>query len=673
MSGVSNNKGVKVLDDLNKRGRNTAYRVLEGLAHSSDLIVVCGSDVSVAAGIQGSKVGNPNLKTTTTRKEIGSARATSHPTDTKCEFEVKTLAKSRIAARQAPLTPVIKFIHQKMDDGECSRCITRSFDGLELRDRPDLQDSIIMLHGDNRRLRCEAGSCGQVVDGAQVDGYDAMLLAGETVPCPACAARAASKGRTRGGVKHLRADVFLDGRVDPDFYRGKTEGELHAQAESSDALLIIGTYPNSQDVFGLLDELSQRTRGNEGVVVVIVCGADRDPTPWLHLADFILVLDPQVCAKTMIQIRNEGSSESAREVWEEFWTCADQTIVAIRDSWYREGWEFFARPITLQEVCDGVNNDFELYVLLLATLPLVSAKSNSAWEANSFKTIVLYITHGIANDHYQINDSLKATPQEFLDKTYAPIRSLVERSSMAVAFFLTCGEIYRHPKNVNMIQEWIDTKRSFLSVIGTLNLRMSPAYLADLLAQTAVSCLGFATWDSQHLVDCWLRDTLAATHTDLICFTRGEKPITLHFSPFEERPLGIPLPPLLNTCPCKPPRDSDVVGKKKVWKVSHTGSHRQALSEIIVIAECSLCEKPWYMRKPDLQGVLYMCGGLYASIMPYFYLTEDEKKKEKEKKEKEKEENERKKREKKEEKRAKGKNKGKGKGKETAEGGTLEV
>ncbi|KAG8721218.1 hypothetical protein FRC08_014951 [Ceratobasidium sp. 394] len=141
-------------------------------------------------------------------------------------------------------------------------------------------------------------------------------------------------------------------------------------------------------------------------------------------------------------------------------------------------------------------------------------------------------------------------------------------------------------------------------------------------------------WDDTYLMDTWLRDSFACTHSDLIRFAAGHEPALFCFSPFQSRPLGKELPNLLTTCPCQKPR-SPSPGKhsRKFWKVTHEDLGKKSrgrdgepplLKNIVIKAACSYCGEWWKMQQSDLPGTLHRYGGLYGAKVPYFLPVDDE-------------------------------------------------
>lgn len=100
----------------------------------------------------------------------------------------RLMAGYRRTARTAALTPFHTFLQRSLERGRVVKCLTRNFDGLETRDRPDLEEQVVMLHGDNRVLTCGDGRCPNVL-GDDVESYESDFLAGNPVFCPSCCAR----------------------------------------------------------------------------------------------------------------------------------------------------------------------------------------------------------------------------------------------------------------------------------------------------------------------------------------------------------------------------------------------------------------------------------------------------------------------------------------------------
>jgi hypothetical protein len=153
-------------------------------------------------------------------------------------------------------------------------------------------------------------------------------------------------------------------------------------------------------------------------------------------------------------------------------------------------------------------------------------------------------------------------------------------------------------------------------MVGMLNQRLAPCYLASFLPKVATQLLGYSHWDQRMVLDVWIRDTLACTHTDMIYFGKQEAPQVFFFSPMNTRPLGRELPSIHMVCKCRP--DEKSRSNKKKWIVKHRGHEKMALNTIFIHIKCSQCGKGHGLTAKDHEGVLVKVGGLFAAVVPVF-------------------------------------------------------
>jgi NAD-dependent SIR2 family protein deacetylase len=77
----------------------------------------------------------------------------------------QTMTARRVAALSAPASRFHHFLSRLGASDILAACLTTSFDGLEARGDPLLESKTVMLHGDNRVLRCCRSRCaGKGVD-----------------------------------------------------------------------------------------------------------------------------------------------------------------------------------------------------------------------------------------------------------------------------------------------------------------------------------------------------------------------------------------------------------------------------------------------------------------------------------------------------------------------------
>lgn len=95
----------------------------------------------------------------------------------------RTLTEMRIKARQTPITSCHSFIAALFDAGRLLRCYTQNIDGLQTRDRPDMAEVVLEMHGSNAELVCH--KC-RKRPARPVEDFDQPLLEDGYAVCPSC-------------------------------------------------------------------------------------------------------------------------------------------------------------------------------------------------------------------------------------------------------------------------------------------------------------------------------------------------------------------------------------------------------------------------------------------------------------------------------------------------------
>lgn len=171
-------------------------------------------------------------------------------------------------------------------------------------------------------------------------------------------------------------------------------------------------------------------------------------------------------------------------------------------------------------------------------------------------------------------------------------------------------------------------------MVGFLNTRLTPGILSSMLSWVVVESLGFGSNFRTSLVECWMRDEMASSHSNIILMSRNALPTLYCFAPFQTRPLGRDLPSILHTCDCKNVEESNLTVEKR-WKVRHTISKlksqpgidsanpgstfgRVECNRYNVTIACTRCRNRWALTSEHLPGVLCNVAGLHYVEMPYF-------------------------------------------------------
>jgi NAD-dependent histone deacetylase SIR2 len=98
------------------------------------------------------------------------------------------MARMRIACREAELTSCHVLVARLYDAKQLVRCYTQNIDGLQTRDRQDMEEVVFELHGTNVHIKC--GVCNRRPIQPPSD-FDEQLLSNGYAACPTCLANPA--------------------------------------------------------------------------------------------------------------------------------------------------------------------------------------------------------------------------------------------------------------------------------------------------------------------------------------------------------------------------------------------------------------------------------------------------------------------------------------------------
>jgi hypothetical protein len=166
------------------------------------------------------------------------------------------------------------------------------------------------------------------------------------------------------------------------------------------------------------------------------------------------------------------------------------------------------------------------------------------------------------------------------------------------------------------------------SLVGCLNKKFSPAFMVNVFAKWSKALVNETGEACKAMHHIWMRDTIACSHSDLLCLARGRRPELWLYAPFQSRPLGKPLPSLLSVCPCSPASNEQAqaanIRRRKIWKVEHNGNPGSKLRNVKVKAICQACRQAWPLPQESLAGSLMKINGVYGAVVPYFSNSDDE-------------------------------------------------
>ncbi|KAG8721069.1 hypothetical protein FRC08_016042, partial [Ceratobasidium sp. 394] len=319
---------LKVFADLSSVvGLVPASRVIEGIAASRKMMVVCGGGVSVHCGIPdfhsaGGLLSHPIVPARSGRPGAKWASIFAKHV-TLDSFEVQHLnrlmAEFRVSAQTAALSPFHIFLQRAMTEDRIAKCLSRNFDGLETRDKPEFAEKVVMLHGDNRNLACRNLRC-EYITGEEAMSFNSDFLLGKTVPCPSCikertALKEAGKRTKPSEPYPLRPAVLLNGQIDPSLEVGYLHDQLMKDADGSDTLLIMGTTLKGE-AYEVIRDIANVVHESEGVVIYVDLSSIKSERH-RRAIDYHLCMDVQEVSTAIMTAMDKKLPESASEIWTE--------------------------------------------------------------------------------------------------------------------------------------------------------------------------------------------------------------------------------------------------------------------------------------------------------------------------------------------------------------------
>ncbi|KAG9120911.1 hypothetical protein FRC07_003361 [Ceratobasidium sp. 392] len=304
---VNGRKAIPVLRHQDLAHRSLYQRTQRALASARHVTVVCGAGISTSAGIPDFRSpnglyngGRPDLPEGMTASELfdlGTLRDAERR-----RASGRFMARSRIYARSAKKTAGHAAITRLFDEGRLVRCYTQNIDGLQTRERSDMCDKVLELHGSNVRLLCHICRSPPIEDLATLD--DRLIRDGE-VRCTKC------RSSTLGTEWEARLRTSISGYLTPDIVYNQDSRE-HGLEDMSleemeevdahvDLLLIIGTSLATEGAAKLTKSLAKNVHENGGVVVYV----DRGRLPdgkWSGSVDLQIDIDIETWAADLLRL-----------------------------------------------------------------------------------------------------------------------------------------------------------------------------------------------------------------------------------------------------------------------------------------------------------------------------------------------------------------------------------
>ncbi|KAG8734192.1 hypothetical protein FRC11_009294 [Ceratobasidium sp. 423] len=288
-------------------------RIYQILPSASKVTLVCGAGISTHAGIPDfrSENGIRNQTFGDSQQLRGSELFESRTLldHNKRKIFNQEMARMRVAFRATKPTSCHEMIARLYDNKQLVRCYTQNIDGLQTRDRKDMEEVVFELHGTNVYLKCCV--CNRRPTQPPSD-FDEQLLSHGYAPCPICLINPA---RMAGNRKNLRCpqpgellpDVLLNDQVTELWKNGKPIDQLALQDAQCHMLLIMGTRLKSKGAASLVKALASVVHQSGGIVVY-VDWYNLPPSSWAKYIDIHIQMDLEEWARGYLDALHSAAS-----------------------------------------------------------------------------------------------------------------------------------------------------------------------------------------------------------------------------------------------------------------------------------------------------------------------------------------------------------------------------
>ncbi|KEP47953.1 SIR2 family transcriptional regulator, partial [Rhizoctonia solani 123E] len=180
------------------------------------------------------------------------------------------MVRLRRLSRNAELTSCHKYINQLRDKGRLLRCFTQNIDGLQTRERSDMSQVVVELHGNNVLLLCH--KCNRLPK-EDIEELDERIMRDGMIECSRC------NENRQGLSSNRRLRLLRPGYLLPRVLYNQDSVELEQgglnldqleqAAGSADLLLVIGTSLSIEGPAKLVQSLAQKAHQVGGAVIYV--------------------------------------------------------------------------------------------------------------------------------------------------------------------------------------------------------------------------------------------------------------------------------------------------------------------------------------------------------------------------------------------------------------------
>ncbi|KAG8717071.1 hypothetical protein FRC08_008235 [Ceratobasidium sp. 394] len=293
-------------------------RFQEIFASAGVVTIVCGAGILTHAGIPDFRSKGGLLRQTFgERGELKGSELFESRTladSEKRKAYSKALTRMRVMARDAEVTSCHVLITKLFDDGCLSRCYTQNIDGLQTRDRGDMEHAVVELHGTNAHLKCS--TC-KMRPTQPARDFDQRILSDGYVLCPLCLADPTRQTGSRMKLRcskpgELLPDILLNDESKDVWATGETLDKMVLRDARCDLMIVVGTRLKSQGAAQVVKALAAKVHVHGGTVVY-VDWKSLAPSVWAHHIDLHLETNIEEWAKDCIVALNANGKKSSKQ------------------------------------------------------------------------------------------------------------------------------------------------------------------------------------------------------------------------------------------------------------------------------------------------------------------------------------------------------------------------
>ncbi|QRW11745.1 NAD-dependent histone deacetylase SIR2 [Ceratobasidium sp. AG-Ba] len=626
------------------------------LAEARWITVVCGAGLSTSAGLPDyrSENGIYNLPPT----ELGSVVDPADLFDirnlqvsSQLKAVGRVLASFRIKAKQAAPTRGHAYIQELHRTQRLRRCYTQNVDCMLTRGYPELMPFMLELHGRNE-LKCHR--CHRLPEG-DLQELDMLLLTEGIAECRRLDCAARGEGALQTEKRRLR--TLPPGLLLPDIVwnqdsRDHSTGaigldkllELDGRA---DLLLIIGTSISTQGAARLVRALAREVHARGGAVVYIGRGS-LSWGAWSQSIDLMVDWDIDVWATEASQ-RSQAAPKRARGSTMRAQVngliaqlgLLDTRRFTLDDQMRRERLLVgnYSTP-PCQSLMIFICHSGVLTLLCQAlAAALMKLASNGGHECRCFVVVL----SGDRCPALTVPESqlLQERPQAARRSSFGPasryewliakvqqpsLPRRVELASNLAKRSLDAGLIIGYHANDTIgassavqLQGLFNRQTTFSYMVTSLNLtRWKGGPWAKFMLGLVNGGLGCGGGYMNQIINCWASNQELREHSGLVVYTLRDPATLVVMDNPPSFPLGKPLPPVEDVCPCQGAQSDR---SAKHWVVHPKNAAAGPIARLRMTAACSGCGTSWVLKSDKMEGTVHQRAD-FAYVTAHSYNTE---------------------------------------------------